>query len=203
MSCQFPASVALEEAVLDRRDDTDPLAVLVEAARGGDEEATGRLYTRVRPRLLRIALALGVDPDDAADLVQETLWAAHRNLGRFDAARASFEGWLGTILVRRTRNRWRSLARGRRLLKALAGAGRSSSEPGSHAVEARLTLHRLLERLTQRQREVVALYEIDGLSADEVAVILDITAAGVRSLARDVRRKLAKELARKTREELP
>jgi len=203
MSCQFPAPVAMEEAVVNRRDDADPLAALVEAARRGDEAATGQMYARVRPRLLRIALALGVDPDDAADLVQETLWAAHRSLGRFDAGRASFEGWLGTILVRRARNRWRSLARGRRLLKAFATSSRTSSEAGSRAVEARLTLHRLLEQLTRRQREVVALYEIDGLSAEEVAGILDITAAGVRSVARDARRKLAKEHARTKREELP
>jgi RNA polymerase sigma-70 factor (ECF subfamily) len=203
MSCQFPAPVALEEAVVDRSDEADPLASLVESARGGDEAATGRLYACVRPRLLRIALALGVNPDDAADLVQETLWSAHRNLGRFDVNRASFEGWLSTILVRRTRNRWRSVARGRRLVRALAGSTRTSSEPGSHAVEARLTLHALLEHLTRRQREVVALYEIDGLSAEEVAGILDISAAGVRSLARDARRKLAEEHARGKRKELP
>jgi RNA polymerase sigma-70 factor (ECF subfamily) len=203
MSCQFPAPVALEESTVDRRGDADPLAALVDAARGGDEAATGRLYAHVRPRLLRIALALGVDPDDAADLVQETLWSAHRNLGRFDAARASFEGWLGTILVRRTRNRWRSLARGRRLLKAVAASARTSIEPASHAVEAKLTLGRLLEPLTRRQREVVALYEIDGLSADEVAGILGISAAGVRSLARDARRRLAEEHTRTTRVELP
>ena len=203
MSCQFPAPVALEESMVDRRGDADPLAALVDAARGGDEAATSRLYAHVRPRLLRIALALGVDPDGAADLVQETLWSAHKNLARFDAARASFEGWLGTILVRRTRNRWRSVARGRRLLKAFAASARTSIEPGAHAVEAKLTLHRLLEPLTQRQREVVALYEIDGLSADEVAGILGISPAGVRSMARDARRRLAAEHIRTTRKELP
>jgi RNA polymerase sigma-70 factor (ECF subfamily) len=149
-----------------------------------------------------MALALGVDPDGAGDLVQETLWSAHKNLDRFDAARASFEGWLGTILVRRTRNRWRSVARGRRLRKAFAASARTSTDPGSGAVEARLTLRRLLEPLTRRQREVVALYEIDGLSADEVAGILGISPAGVRSIARDARRRLAEEHARTTREEL-
>ena len=203
MSCQFPAPLALEESMLDRRADGDPLAALVDAARGGDETATDRLYAQVRPRLLRIALALGVDPDSAADLVQETLWSAHRNLGRFDDSRASFEGWLSTILVRRTRNRWRSLARGRRLLKAVAASTRTSIEPGSRAVEAKLTLQRLLEPLTRRQREIVALYEIDGLTADEVAGILGISAAGVRSMARDARRRLAEEHARTALEELP
>jgi len=203
MSLQSQAWVALEECMPDRRDNADPLAALVDAARGGDADATDRLYSSVRPRLLRIALALGVDPDDAADLVQETLWSAHRNLGRFDAGRASFEGWLGTILVRRARNRWRALARGRRLLTAFAASAWTSSEAPSRAVEARLTLARLLDRLSRRQREVIALYEIDGLSAEEVAGILGISAAGVRSMARDARRRLAEEQTRGTREVLP
>ena len=203
MSCQSPTPVSFEESMPGHRNDADRLAALVDAARGGDADATDRLYASVRPRLLRVALALGVDPDDAADLVQETLWAAHRNLSRFDAGRASFEGWLGTILVRRARNRWRALARGRRLLKAFAASTWTSSEAGSRAVEARLTLRRLLDRLTRRQREVTALYEIDGLSAEEVAGILGISAAGVRSLARDARRRLAEEQTRGTREVLP
>jgi len=203
MSCQSPTELPFEESIVDRRDDADPVAALVDAARGGDADATDRLYAKVRPRLLRIALALGVDPEDAADLAQETLWAAHRSLGRFDATRASFEGWLGTILVRRARNRWRALARGRRMLQALAASGWSSSEAGRRAVEARLTLRRLLDRLTRRQSEVIALYEIDELSAEEVAGILGISAAGVRSLARDARRRLAEEQTREKREVLP
>jgi RNA polymerase sigma-70 factor (ECF subfamily) len=202
MSYPFLAPESLEEALANRPDDVEPLAVLVDAARAGDERATNLLYEQVRPRLLRMALALGVDAGDAADLVQETLWAAHRNLRRFDAGRASFEGWLGTILVRRSRNRWRALARGRRLVRALTDSARRSAAPGARAVEARLTVGRLLESLTRRQREVVALYEIDGLSAEEVAGVLGISAAGVRSVARDARRKLAETDARTRREEL-
>ena len=135
--------------------------------------------------------------------MQETLWSAHRNLKRFDAGRGSFQGWLGTILVRRTRNRWRALTRGRRLLRALAESRPVAVEPSARAVEARLTLGRLLEPLTRRQREIVALYEIEGLSADEVAGILGISAGGVRSLARDARRRLADQHARTRREESP
>ena len=88
-------------------------------------------------------------------------------------------------------------------MKALAASAWTSSEAGSRAVEARLTLRRLLDRLTRRQREVIALYEIDGLSAEEVAGILGISAAGVRSLARDARRRLSEEQTREKREVLP
>jgi RNA polymerase sigma-70 factor (ECF subfamily) len=166
------------------------LLPLVRAVREGDRAAADRLYAAVRPRLIRVALALGSDPETAADTVQESLWAAHRNLDRFDAGRASFEGWLSVILLRRLSNRRRSALRVSRLLAALRGQQTAQGGRGARAVEARLTLDKLLRRLTPRQREVIALYEIGELSADEVARLLDLTPGGVRSIARDARRRL-------------
>jgi len=167
------------------------LLAWVRRARDGDRDIADRLYAEVRPRLLRIALALGADPDSAADVVQEALWSAHRSLRRFDPGRSSFLGWLGVIVVRRLRNRRRAAARRHRLQEALRLAPRGDRDPERSAAEARLTLRRLLAQLTERQREVVALYEIGELSADEVARTLDLTAAGVRSIARDARNRLS------------
>ena len=56
----------------------DPLAALAFAAGQGQAEAAERLLAALRPRLTRIALAVGAPPDDVPDLVQETLVAAHR-----------------------------------------------------------------------------------------------------------------------------
>jgi DNA-directed RNA polymerase specialized sigma24 family protein len=65
-------------------------------------------------------------------------------------------------------------------------------------LEARLVLERLLSCLTDCQREVVALYEIGELSADEVARAVGCTPPGVRSIARDARIRLS-EAARGSR----
>ena len=167
------------------------------AARGGDAGATERLFREARPMLLRWALALGSDPDTAGDLVQETLWAAHRSLDRFDPSRGALEGWMATILVRRLRNRRRARARRSRLLAAVRRDSPVSVAPDAGAVEARVTLARLLGSLTDRQREVVALYEIAELGAEKTARILGLTPAGVRSIARDARRRL-RDTARAT-----
>jgi RNA polymerase sigma-70 factor (ECF subfamily) len=202
MSRRTTLTLLAGEVTAGRENLDSDLSSLVGAARDGDESTTERLYAAVRPRLLRTALALGVDPDDAADLVQETLWSAHRNLHRFDPQQASFESWLGLILVRRARNRWRGLVRKRRLLETLHVFSPRSTDSAAGAVDARLTLERLLGGLTRRQREVVALYEIGGLGAGEVARVLGISSAGVRSLARDARRRLTEEASRETREAL-
>lgn len=169
------------------------LAVAARAGRGAEEE---RLWQAARPRLVRIALALGVPAADVPDLVQDVLLAAHRALTRFDPALGSFEGWMGAILIRRARNLARSRRRRRLFLDALRAIGLPTVARPPRAldcVEARLVVERLVSRLSGSQRDVVALYEIGEMGADETARILGLTPAGVRSIARDARRRLCEQ----------
>lgn len=171
----------------------EPGAVAMPAAdetpRSAEDAVAG--LDRLRPRLLRLALALCTSPEDAEDAVQETLLAAHRNRSRFDPAAGSLETWTVAILVRRLRNRRRDWIRRVRFLSVLGREPARRAEPGADAVEARLTLARLLDALTSRQREVVAFYEIGEWSAEEAARVLGMTPSGVRSVARDARRRLS------------
>ena len=171
------------------------LEALGEAARRGERGARDALWRRVRPSLERLALVCGVNRDDVPDVVQETMLFADSRLARFDAERGSFRSWLGSLLATRARNHLRAVSRRQRLARAFGiSAGREVSRDGAEASDARLLLHRLAEHLSLRQREVLALYEIAGLSAEESARALGMTAAGVRSSARDARRKLAEVL---------
>lgn len=159
----------------------------------GDADATDRLWSRARAFLTRIGLALGVRPEDLPDVIQDTLWSAHENLARFDPEKGRFEAWLGTIFVRRARNQQRKESRLKNMLsRFLASSPAESQPPDQQDQESRWTLEALLAALTERERKVIALYEIADLSADECARILDISAAGVRSLARHARKKLAR-----------
>ncbi len=175
--------------------DLDSLAT---RAQDGDELATTRLWEEAREFLARLALAYGVPPDDVPDLVQDTMYAAHTHLADFDLSRGRFEAWVGTILVRRARNRLRRFHRQRQLLERFteslfSGARRTSA---ADRAEARWTLDRLLSELTARQRQVIALYDIAELEAAEVATILGISEAGVRSVARQARQRLTRVAAR-------
>lgn len=152
-------------------------------------------WISARKHLCRIALALGVRAEDVPDVVQETFLVAHRARNRFDPQRGAFDAWLASILVGRARNRLRAAWRWRRLvaaLRAIPFAGRRNGDASLAGLEARLVVERLLKSLTDSQREVVALYEIAEMSADEAARLLGISAAGVRSIARDARCRLAR-----------
>jgi RNA polymerase sigma-70 factor (ECF subfamily) len=173
--------------------DLGRLALAARAGRGAEEE---RLWQAAYPRLVRIALALGVPAGDVPDLVQDALFAAHRALRRFDPGAGSFEAWLGTILIRRARNLARSRRRRRVFLDALRAIGLPVAPRSPQALErleARLVVERLIGCLSVSQRDVVALYEIGEMDAAESARILGLTPAGVRSIARDARRRLAEE----------
>lgn len=174
------------------------LSRFAEQAREGSGEAADHLWTLVRPRLTRVALALGVATQDVPDLVQDTLLAAHRALFSFDSQRGSFEGWVMTILTRRARNFFRGRSRRVRFLGVLRRlhTGRSEESRATEVAEARLTIARLLTCLTETQRQVVALYEIGELSSDEAGAVLGMTPAGIRSIARDARQRLSEAAGR-------
>ena len=173
-------------------------------ATAGAGTGANRQLDGATERLIRVALALGVRAQDAPDVVQDTLLAAHRALRSFDPARGRLEAWLAAIHVRGVRNARRAARRFAALRAALGTVrpGRIGSGTAEvDRVDARLVLHRLLASLSDSQREVVALYEIAELSADEVARTLGHTAAGVRSIARDARQKLAEAARRSAFEE--
>jgi RNA polymerase sigma-70 factor (ECF subfamily) len=178
---------------------TDPLNRLALAAQQGDRESLEALSRRLHPRLTRVALALGTPPDDVPDVVQETLLTAWKNLHLFDSARGSLMGWILPGLRGRVLNRARGHGRRSRLARALERwltGRRQRIVPDQEAVEARLTLAKLVGGLTPRQREVVAFYELEGLSARETGRLLGISAAGVRSIARQAVQRLKSEARR-------
>ena len=90
----------------------DPLAPLVEAARGGDREAFEELVAATSAATYTLAFRLLGDEEDARDVVQETYLRAYRGIGRFRGD-AQFETWLyritancaSTSLGRRRRHR--------------------------------------------------------------------------------------------------
>lgn len=179
-------------------DPADPHAALCRAVRRGDRGAFEKLVDLTRPRLLRMALAFGASPEDAPDLVQEVLIGAWRHASELDPEKGTFLAWVARGLHGRVANLRRGEGRRDRFLdrwRDETGHPEEQAHRPQGAVEARITLAKLLVCLSPRQREVVALYELGGLSGRETAGLLGIGEAAVRSIARDARRQL-KMLAR-------
>jgi len=143
--------------------------VLVARARAGDREAFEVLIRTEAPSLLRLAMAIVLDRDRAADVAQDALVAAWQQLHQLrDPAR--FDAWLRRIVINRSRNALRE----RRPYRLTEGIVPAVSMP----LDERPGIEAALRKLDPRHREVVALF---GATMSDVVVFGDrLIAVGVQ-----------------------
>ena len=150
-------------------------AALAAACRSGDLRAYERLYAIHGARMKNLARNLLGNPVDAEDAVQETFLKVHRSIAGF-RRQSSFVTWTYRILINTCYDARRS-----RLRKKEVANEDSKESPGiePRAPGAHPTLHMALERalaeLTQHQRDVFLLYEVEGFRHAEIAGMLEMT----------------------------
>jgi len=158
---------------------------LVRAALGGDREAFGSLVERNWNRLVRLARSV-VGELEAEDAVQDGLVAAWGRLGSL-ADPDRFDAWVSRIVFRRCLRATRR-QRGRVSLEAVPETF-TTCDP-----EVSLSAWQLLSRLAPHQRAVLHLTVVEGMTDAEIAPLLAITPASVRSHRRRARESVARLL---------
>jgi RNA polymerase sigma-70 factor (ECF subfamily) len=170
-------------------------ARLVRRAREGDRAAYETLVRRYLNTAYAVALAELSDRGDAEDAVQDSFITA---LERLDDCRdpAAFAAWLRRIV----RNRARSVRRRERIRETdsldRAGSAASAGDPGRDLdrSEMRRQLEAALATLTDVQRRVVLMHDLEGYRHREIAGELDIPEGTVRSHLFFARRALREQL---------
>jgi RNA polymerase sigma-70 factor (ECF subfamily) len=145
------------------------VAELVSRARRGDPGAFDELVRRHLRAAYAVALAVLGRPADADDVAQDAFVAA---LERLDDCRepARFSGWLLRIVRNRALN-----ALDKRKLRD-HGDDIEVAGPAAHGdVVLRHQLLAALATLTEVQREIVLLHDLDGWTHAELAELLDLT----------------------------
>lgn len=147
------------------------------------------------------ALRLTRDPDTAQDLVQDTYLKAYRARARFEPG-TNLKAWLYTILHNTWRNRRRDQARApvevnSETVDVVVGQGVASSASTQDTPEDALVktvlsedLRAALDGLPEAFRETVWLRDVDELSYQEIAAVLDVPIGTVMSRLSRARRLL-------------
>jgi RNA polymerase sigma factor (sigma-70 family) len=161
---------ALASDMPDRGNDE---GAIVAAAMRGDDAALATIYQRHGAAAFAAAGRLLGNAHDAEDVIQELFLALPATLSAFDPSRGALGAWLRRIAVRLALMRMRTVKR-RRETDAESVAGLLARDD---ATLERISLETALDRLSDEQRTVFMLKEVEGYDHREIAVLLEISVA--------------------------
>jgi len=158
-------------------------SALAAACQAGDLRAYEQLFALQGTRMKNLARNLLGNPLDAEDAVQDTFLKIQRSIGGF-RGQSSFVTWTFRILVNTCHDARRKRTRKKEVAHEDLAVGDAPPieprAPGSHP-SLKLALERALAELTQHQRDVFLLYEVEGFKHSQIAETLEITEAASKN----------------------
>jgi RNA polymerase sigma-70 factor (ECF subfamily) len=170
-------------------------AALVARVADGDRQALRLLFVRHQPKVYRFALRLVANSATAEDVVNDVFFDLWRQAASFEG-RAQLSTWLLAI----ARNKALSAMRGRVHQPLDDAAAEAIPDPAGTAEEALdvsqrgALLRRCLTKLSSAHREIIDLVYYHEKSVDEVATIIGVPAATVKTRMFYARKRLAELL---------
>ena len=168
-------------------------ARLASALRAGSEEAYELLVSRFQQPVYNLVYRLLTDPGESCDVVQEVFLKIFRNIGTF-RSQSSLKTWVYRIAVNEVHNYRRWFFRHRRqevVLEDESQGGKNFGDtvpdrgrsPYDCALdgEKRVMIEEALARINPMFRAAVVLRDVEDLSYEEIADILEISLGTVKS----------------------
>jgi RNA polymerase sigma-70 factor (ECF subfamily) len=188
-------------------DDAD--AALVARAKTGDQRAFEMLVIKYQRRIERLIARMVRDVDLVQDIAQESFIRAYRALPQFRGDSA-FYTWLYRIAVNTAKKALVDLKRDP-LVTESARAGQDDDDDETSRVERELTdgetpeavlaskeiartVNAAIEALSDDLRQAITLREIEGLSYEEIAELMNCPIGTVRSRIFRARESIAQRL---------
>ena len=176
--------------------ETESDEALMAATAARRQQAFRVLMARHMPRVIRVAQRIVRNAAEADDIGQEAFLRVWTRAASFDPQRAQFTTWLYRIVLNLAFDRVRRPS----AAPIEEAEDVSSAEPGPVdlliEVEQRQLLERAMAQLSERQRGAIALFHIEGLSGEEAARAMDLSAKAFESLLGRARATLREQVRR-------
>jgi RNA polymerase sigma-70 factor (ECF subfamily) len=186
---------------------------LIEALRAGSPEAYERLVDTFQQPVYNLVYRLMDDPSETPDVVQEVFLKVFRNIGSF-RGNSSLKTWIYRISFNEAHNHRRWFIRHRKQEVGLEKDDDQSmnyqdvlSDPGRSAfdlvsdIETHALIEQALTGLNPAFRAAVVLRDIEDLSYEEIAEVLQVSLGTVKSRILRGREALKKALSSQFRPE--
>ncbi len=154
----------------------------------GDPTAAETFAREHYSAVLRLALRLSGNRDDAEDIAQETFLVARQKIHTYRGG-SSLRTWIHRIAF----NEYRQWRRKRRPLQ-LADHDRPSIDKAIKSFETGHDLENALRQLPDKQREAFILFEVEQLSMNEVAHVLGVPSGTAKARVHYARQCLRRQL---------
>lgn len=190
----------------ERQREADSDMAIVRQVQAGDVAAFDRLILKYRERVFAILYNMTSNREDAADLTQDAFIKAFQSINRF-GGQSSFFTWLYRIAINSTlshlrKSRLRSFFSletidqdapvSRELIAALTDTTGADRDTFVHELQEKL--NEAMQKLSIKHRTVVTLFEVDGLSHQEIAEAMNCSVGTVRSRLHYAKQLLQSEL---------
>lgn len=179
--------------------------VVVQRVQSGDVAAFDELVIKYRERIYSVIYNLTSNKEDSYDLSQDSFIKAFQSIGRFQG-KSSFFTWLYRIAVNTSlshlkKNRHRRFLSYEHIAEETESsdvlevlATKTSAERPTLIKELQHKLNEALQTLSVKHRTVIVLFEIDKLSHQDIAEIMNCSVGTVRSRLHYAKKQLQSEL---------
>ncbi len=149
---------------------------LVKKAQAGDAQALAALWDEFTPKLFGYLINTTKDRELSEDLLQQTWLKAINALSKFESRGVTISAWLFTIAHNECRQHWRKA----KWEVPFAPAEHDRAAADEMTSQNILDVEKILNLLSEDDREILRLKYIADMPANEIAKVLNINFVTVR-----------------------
>ena len=181
---------------------------LLKKCRQGDRDAFNILVQTYQRQVINLAYGMLSDTEDATDAAQEVFIKIYRNIDRFEG-KSSLSTWIYRITSNVCKDFLRKRTRTIQSVSIYESSEDdddrpmeikdSSPTPQEHMeiTETQREVRKALDELPEEYKSVIVMYDLEGLSYDEISNVLQCPVGTIKSRLNRARKALKKNLSEK------